>query len=39
LFTLLGWILIVAPSAAALDRDYQLIKAAERQITIGPAPG
>lgn len=37
LFTLLGWALLVSPSASALDRDYHLIKEIERQIMIEPS--
>lgn len=40
LFTLLGWVLLASPSAAALDRDYRRIREAERQVVITPrSPG
>lgn len=38
LFTLLGWVLLASPSAAALERDYAAIRETERQVVITPAP-
>jgi biotin carboxylase len=34
LFTLLGWVLLADEDTAAVERDYQLIRAAEQQVVI-----